>query len=173
MFSTVTSALANSDLTISRPRGDLRLRVIDFLLALNWWKYHGSSSGWPGRSRRPGSPVVGFSILTTSAPSQASASVHDGPASNWVKSTTLTPARQSSSTPIPVIARTPPVNNCCSIPWDHHRTETEQKVQLIPRILAFHEDLTTCRHDIHAHPELGFEERRTSDLVAERLAGFG
>jgi len=46
-------------------------------------------------------------------------------------------------------------------------------VQLIPRVLAFHEDLTKCRHDIHAHPELGFEERRTSDLVAERLAGFG
>ena len=56
MFSTVTSAFFSMSLTISSPRGDFRLSVIDFLLALNWWKYHGSSSGLPGRSRRPGSP---------------------------------------------------------------------------------------------------------------------
>src|SRR5580658_4404154 len=106
MFSIVTSALASSALTISRPRGDFRLTVSDFLLALNWWKYQGSLSGAPGPcSRRPGSPVSGFSILTTSAPSQASDSVQDGPASNWVKSTILTPSRQSSSTPISAISR--------------------------------------------------------------------
>ncbi len=106
MFSIVMSAFFSISLTISSPRGDLRLSVRDFLLALNWWKYQGSSSGWPGRSRRPGSPVFGFSILTTSAPSQASASVQDGPASNWVKSTTRTPSRQSSATPsIAAIAR--------------------------------------------------------------------
>ena len=78
MFSTVTSAFFSISLTSSSPRGDLRLIASDFLLALNMWKYHGSSSGLPGRSRRPGSPVFGFSILTTSAPSQASASVQDG-----------------------------------------------------------------------------------------------
>src|SRR5262245_13085894 len=105
MFSTVTSAFFSMERTISRPRGDLRFNVSDFLLALNWWKYQGSLSGWPGRRRRPGSPVVGFSILTTSAPSQARDSVQDGPASNWVKSTTLIPSRQSSSTPISAIAR--------------------------------------------------------------------
>jgi len=44
----------------------------------------------------PGSPRPGFSILTTSAPSQAKASVQVGPASNWVRSTTLTPLRQLS-----------------------------------------------------------------------------
>ena len=79
MFSTVTSAFFSSSLTSSSPRGDLRSIASDFLLALNMWKYHGSSSGLPGRSRRPGSPVFGFSILTTSAPSQASASVQDVP----------------------------------------------------------------------------------------------
>src|SRR5262245_21323673 len=104
MFSTVTSAFFSKARTTSSPRGDFRFKVSDFLLALNWWKYHGSLSGWPGRKRRPGSPVVGFSILTTSAPSQARDSVQDGPASNWVKSTTLTPSRQSSSTPISAIA---------------------------------------------------------------------
>src|SRR5712691_1967879 len=29
------------------------------------------------------------------------------------------------------------------------------------------------RRDLHQHPELGFEERRTSALVAERLAKLG
>jgi hippurate hydrolase len=33
--------------------------------------------------------------------------------------------------------------------------------------------MTAWRRDIHAHPELGFEERRTADLVAEKLAAFG
>ena len=46
-------------------------------------------------SERPGSPPLGFSTFTTSAPSQARVSVQDGPASNWVMSRTRTPARQS------------------------------------------------------------------------------
>src|SRR5881296_2320200 len=104
MFSTVTSAFFSSSLTTSSPRGDLRLIASDRLLALNMWKYHGSSSGLPGLSRRPGSPVLGFSILTTSAPSHASASVHDVPASNWVKSTTRIPARHSRSWQLSFIA---------------------------------------------------------------------
>src|ERR1700730_15582330 len=116
MFSIVMSAFFSSALTISSPRGDLRSRVTDFLLALNWWKYQGSSSGWPGRRRLPGSPVFGFSILTTSAPTQASVWVQDGPASNCVKSTTRTPSRQSNSTPF--IARTPPEKHAGTIARD-------------------------------------------------------
>jgi amidohydrolase len=46
-------------------------------------------------------------------------------------------------------------------------------MQLIPQITAFHDDLTRWRRDIHAHPELGFEEERTSELVAQKLASFG
>lgn len=45
--------------------------------------------------------------------------------------------------------------------------------QVIERIAAYHNSLTDWRRDIHAHPELGFEEKRTSDLVAEKLASFG
>ncbi len=41
------------------------------------------------------------------------------------------------------------------------------------RIAGYHEDLTTTRRDIHAHPELGFEEHRTSELVASQLESWG
>src|SRR5260370_37467907 len=58
--------------------------------------------------RRPGSPRLGFSILTTSAPSQASASVEVGPASNWVRSTTRTPLRQLRGAKFPLIVWSPP-----------------------------------------------------------------
>ena len=34
-------------------------------------------------------------------------------------------------------------------------------------------DLHAIRHDIHAHPELGFEESRTSALVARLLEEWG
>ncbi len=43
----------------------------------------------------------------------------------------------------------------------------------IDQILAFHDDLTTLRQDFHAHPEIGFEEHRTSARVAELLEGWG
>ncbi|MDT8343889.1 MAG: TRAP transporter small permease subunit [Thermohalobaculum sp.] len=33
--------------------------------------------------------------------------------------------------------------------------------------------VTSWLHDLHAHPETGFEEVRTAAFVAERLAGFG
>jgi|CXWL01.1.fsa_nt_gi hippurate hydrolase len=40
-------------------------------------------------------------------------------------------------------------------------------------IRTFHSELTGIRQDIHAHPELGFTEQRTSDLVASRLESWG
>ena len=33
----------------------------------------------------------------------------------------------------------------------------------------FHAELVHIRRDIHANPELGFEETRTSQLVADKL----
>ncbi len=40
-------------------------------------------------------------------------------------------------------------------------------------IRGFHDELTAIRRDIHAHPELGFEEFRTSEIVAGKLAEWG
>jgi amidohydrolase len=38
---------------------------------------------------------------------------------------------------------------------------------------ASHPELTAIRHDIHAHPEIGMNEHRTADLVAQKLEGWG
>ncbi len=46
-------------------------------------------------------------------------------------------------------------------------------MKIIDEIAAFQDDMTAWRRDIHAHPELGFEEDRTSDIVAEKLEDFG
>ncbi len=43
----------------------------------------------------------------------------------------------------------------------------------VDRIRDWQEELTAWRRDFHAHPEIGFEEVRTSALVAERLASWG
>src|SRR5215831_4639842 len=99
-FSTNTSARRAKSLTSCSPRGVLRLAVIDFLLALKRRKYQESPACPPRNELRPGSPPLGFSTLTTSAPSQASASVHEGPASNCVRSTIRTPARQPGNAPL-------------------------------------------------------------------------
>jgi hippurate hydrolase len=38
---------------------------------------------------------------------------------------------------------------------------------------ALHAEMTAWRRDLHAHPEFGFEERRTSAFVAAKLREFG
>ena len=38
---------------------------------------------------------------------------------------------------------------------------------------TFHNELTAWRRDIHQHPETAFQEVRTAELVANRLAAFG
>lgn len=41
------------------------------------------------------------------------------------------------------------------------------------RIAGVHEEATAWRRDLHAHPEIGFEEVRTSGVVVEKLREFG
>ena len=43
----------------------------------------------------------------------------------------------------------------------------------ISRISEFQDELVAIRHDLHAHPELGFEESRTAALVAKKLREWG
>lgn len=38
---------------------------------------------------------------------------------------------------------------------------------------ALQHEMTAWRRDLHAHPEFGFEERRTADFVAAKLRAFG
>jgi amidohydrolase len=44
---------------------------------------------------------------------------------------------------------------------------------LVDAISDVNDELTAWRRDIHAHPELGFEEARTADFVAAKLEQFG
>ncbi|MGI2033941.1 M20 aminoacylase family protein [Rhizobium panacihumi] len=56
------------------------------------------------------------------------------------------------------------------------KTTIEQTVNgpAIPDLIrTYHSDLVAIRHDLHAHPEIGFEEVRTSGIVAEKLESWG
>lgn len=43
----------------------------------------------------------------------------------------------------------------------------------VETIRGFQSELAAIRRDIHAHPELAFEEQRTSQIVAQHLEGWG
>ena len=44
---------------------------------------------------------------------------------------------------------------------------------ILPEIASAQKEMKQWRHDLHAHPELGFEEERTSDFVASKLTEWG
>lgn len=46
-------------------------------------------------------------------------------------------------------------------------------MSLIDAIVEMADELKAWRRDVHAHPELGFEEHRTADFVAQKLESFG
>lgn len=46
-------------------------------------------------------------------------------------------------------------------------------MKLIESILQSQADIQQIRRDIHAHPELAFEEKRTADMVANKLGDWG
>lgn len=46
-------------------------------------------------------------------------------------------------------------------------------MRLVEPILAFQNELEQIRRDIHAHPELCYEEHRTADAIAARLTEWG
>jgi amidohydrolase len=46
-------------------------------------------------------------------------------------------------------------------------------MKLVDDILASQAEIASIRRDIHAHPELRYEEHRTSDVVAAKLTEWG
>ncbi|MET0267955.1 MAG: M20 aminoacylase family protein [Duganella sp.] len=46
-------------------------------------------------------------------------------------------------------------------------------MKLVDPIIAFQSELQQIRRDLHAHPELCYEEQRTSDVVAGKLTEWG
>jgi hippurate hydrolase len=44
---------------------------------------------------------------------------------------------------------------------------------IVPAIQALIPEMTAWRHDFHAHPEIAYQEHRTSARIAELLASFG
>ncbi|MGE4338634.1 MAG: M20 aminoacylase family protein [Pigmentiphaga sp.] len=46
-------------------------------------------------------------------------------------------------------------------------------MQLVEPIVSWHHEITRIRRDLHAHPELAYEEHRTAALVAQSLESWG
>ena len=46
-------------------------------------------------------------------------------------------------------------------------------MDVLEKIKGYADRMTEIRRDIHAHPEIGFEEVRTSGLVAKELESYG
>ena len=44
---------------------------------------------------------------------------------------------------------------------------------VLPEVAAIADDMLALRHDLHAHPELAYQEHRTGDIVAAKLAEWG
>ena len=46
-------------------------------------------------------------------------------------------------------------------------------MNLVESIVEWHAEIAAIRRDIHAHPELAYQENRTSDIVAKNLESWG
>ena len=49
----------------------------------------------------------------------------------------------------------------------------ELVADIVARVKALHDELVSMRRDLHAHPELSWAERRTTEAVAARLTVAG
>src|SRR3546814_16495225 len=46
-------------------------------------------------------------------------------------------------------------------------------MKLVEPILEWQNEIAAIRRDLHAHPELAYQENRTSDIVAQQLESWG
>lgn len=46
-------------------------------------------------------------------------------------------------------------------------------MNLLPRLLDLHSEMTSWRHELHAHPQTAFEETFAADFIAEKLNSWG
>ncbi len=52
-------------------------------------------------------------------------------------------------------------------------THSAQPLSVLDRARLYQDELSAIRRDIHAHPELGLEEYRTAELIAQKLEEWG
>ena len=52
-------------------------------------------------------------------------------------------------------------------------TDTQRSAAVERGLAAFLDEIVAIRHDLHQHPELAFQEKRTSGLVADLLTSWG
>lgn len=64
-------------------------------------------------------------------------------------------------------------SDCFRASPDQQNSIPSGKEQSVLRAIDMREEMTAWRHEFHRHPELGFDEHRTSARVAELLEGFG
>jgi len=60
-----------------------------------------------------------------------------------------------------------------SMPKRQANPKLEKQMKLVDPIIAFQSEIQQIRRDLHAHPELCYEEKRTSEVVADKLSEWG
>jgi hypothetical protein len=55
----------------------------------------------------------------------------------------------------------------------HLQRNPETRMKLIDPIVQFQAEIQQIRRDIHAHPELCYEEHRTADVITRQLQQWG
>src|SRR5262249_62047278 len=63
--------------------------------------------------------------------------------------------------------------SAASLPPSHEGPDRHMSRTTPDQLAGFQADLTAIRRDIHRHPETAFEERRTAQIVADKLTSWG
>ena len=61
----------------------------------------------------------------------------------------------------------------CASRWFYSTVSSLENLNLVPGVVENDDEMVELRRELHAHPELGFEETRTANLVAQKLESWG